>query len=107
MRAKEDGLYLCAEYREFPSHLAMYGIDGIDAEVTTTQARLVCCHDNSVSCVVESGDCFEAAWNGYPLLGCFYVVVGILIDDAVPVEDYELGALCISVHRRNTVQRLD
>ena len=78
-------------------HLVVNGVKRGHVEQAAAYARLVGGNNNAVASLGQQRDCFQAARERAPLLRAFYVLVTVLVDDAVAIEDQESHAASLEI----------
>jgi hypothetical protein len=88
--AEEHGIDATADLGRRLHHLLVDGVQRIHVEQPATDSRLIGGDHHPVTPLIEFGDGLEAAAYRFPLIRRFDELGGILVDDAVAIEDDEL-----------------
>jgi len=70
-------------------HFFVHRVERVHVEQPAADAGLVGRHHDLEARLVQAGNRFETAGNGFPFGGRFNEVIGVVINDAVTVEDDE------------------
>jgi len=96
MDAAEDRIDVSARLRQPDPHRFVYIVKIFDRENSTRDTGLVAANRHPAAGAIEARDRREAAVDRQPLGRTFDVVRGVLVDDSVPIEQYERHGMYVS-----------
>ena len=93
--SRQLGTLLCQQ----PGQLFVHGFQVIKIKQPSPNTGLVGRHDYAVTGPVKPGYGIYTSGQRYPFIDSLDVIVGVLIDNTIPVEDYQLGHYLAGTNR--------